>query len=371
MKGTICIVFLVCFELGFSQGFKKSGMYRFIQKTLNDTSSKENKSFLWYPYLSYTPESKVVFGLSLVSAGYAKKDTSNKLSQSNTYGFITLAKQFGLENDHNYFSSRNKWFLLGKAKVLSFPLNYYGIGVSTDKEADAIVESIQSTWRERISRKIVNNLYLGLVFDFNAISKVQFHGFDRCMYILPKGANGSVNFGEGLSLSLDQRKNLLNPRSGWFLEINGMHYNFRKQNQFKSLNIDVRKYFSVFKKQVLAMQLFGNFNSNEPSFNLLATLGGENNMRGFYQGRFRDRNASSIQVEYRLLPVYKRFGATLFYSAGTVSRNIQSMPMSPLKHAAGLGFRYCIFPSKDVYLRADYALTRESYGFYLSIGEAF
>lgn len=104
-------------------------------------------------------------------------------------------------------------------------------------------------------------------------------------------------------------------------------------------------------------------------------MGGENLMRGYYTGRFRDKNQVATQVELRFLPLplgfTDRFGAAVFGGVGQVFPEIRSFNMENFVWSAGVGLRFLLFPKKDIYTRFDLAFTQEGNGFYIFIGEAF
>ncbi len=123
------------------------------------------------------------------------------------------------------------------------------------------------------------------------------------------------------------------------------------------------------------MQLFGQFSIKQPPFNQLSLLGGESLMRGYYTGRFRDRNQLASQVEYRFLPLpfnfTKRWGAAVFGGTGTVFNNFKSLSTKDFVFSGGAGVRFLMFPKKDIFSRFDVAFTKEGSGIYIFIGEAF
>ena len=128
-------------------------------------------------------------------------------------------------------------------------------------------------------------------------------------------------------------------------------------------------------RDVLALQLLGQFNIGTTPFNQLAMLGGESMMRGYYSGRYRDQNQISMQAEYRFLPLplsfTKRFGAALFAGTATVFNDHLEVKLKNFVWAAGGGLRFLLFPKKDIFTRFDVAFTEEGTGFYIFIGEAF
>ena len=96
-------------------------------------------------------------------------------------------------------------------------------------------------------------------------------------------------------------------------------------------------------------------------------------MRGYYLGRYRDNALVATQAEYRFLPFpfSKRFGGAIFGGVATVGSSLKSLKADQLRASGGLGARFLLFPGKDIFVRFDYAFTREGSGYYLFIGEAF
>jgi hypothetical protein len=96
-------------------------------------------------------------------------------------------------------------------------------------------------------------------------------------------------------------------------------------------------------------------------------------MRGYYVGRYRDKNLIAGQVEYRILPFSfsKRLGASAFLAAGQVFGDDHTFQWNQFLPTGGVGLRFLLFPEKDIYTRLDIAFTEEGHGFYVFIGEAF
>lgn len=96
-------------------------------------------------------------------------------------------------------------------------------------------------------------------------------------------------------------------------------------------------------------------------------------MRGYYLGRYRDKNLLVAQTEVWWLPFgfSKRWGGTLFGGLGTVAPTFRQLRLDQIHWAVGGGARLLFFQKEDVYLRADLGVTREGTGLYFSLGEAF
>ncbi|MES2587812.1 MAG: BamA/TamA family outer membrane protein [Bacteroidota bacterium] len=349
---------------------------RYIQKIINDTTDISKPQFMSYPVVAYSPETSVELGLSGLYVRYAKGDTTNRLSEINAFTFYTLHKQFGGFFEHAIYSDKNEWFFLGKLKFQSFPLSYYGVGPETIDKKIARVNAFQVQIKERILKKVYKSIYAGVEFDLQHLGNVDFVDYDKNhIYEKPLGHLGSTNFGFGSGILFDNRHNVLNVRKGLFAELAFIHYDqkFGSQFTFTSIFSDFRCFIPIKKRNVLAFQYLGQFSLGNPPFNQMALMGGEMIMRGYYTGRYRDENLLSFQAEYRMLPFKfaKRFGASIFTSTGVVAPSLSTINSKNFVLAGGAGLRFLLFPKKDIWTRLDFALTKEGYGFYLFIGEAF
>ena len=351
---------------------------RYWNRLVHDTTNISQPQLLVYPTVAYSPETSWEFGLSSLYVFYAKRDTTNRLSEVNGFTFYTLEKQWGGWFDHALYSHKNHWFVLGRMRVQSFPLFYHGIGPHSPATYLALVDADHIQIKERVLRKVYKNVYAGIETDFQRISSVQFlNHHNGISYELPEGSKGSANLGIGAGIIYDNRHNVLNVRHGIFSEIAVLRYDdaWGSDYSFTSVISDNRFYKAINKRDVLAAQVFGQFTNGDVPFNHLALMGGESLMRGYYLGRYRDNNLVASQIEYRMLPLpfsfTKKWGASVFISSGTVFGEEAKFHINDIVLAGGAGIRYLLFPKKDIYTRLDVAFTSEGTGFYIYIGEAF
>ena len=354
-------------------------LVRYLSNIFLDTSDVSEPQFMMYPTLAYAPETSWEIGFSNLYVYYANKDTSNRLSEINGFTFITLENQYGALFDHAIYSDQNKWFFLGKIRAQSFPLKYHGIGMSAPKEYIALVDANQIMIKERVLRKIDKNLFFGLEMDFQRLGSVNFINSPSAPdYELPLGYKGSTNFGIGAGLVYDNRHNVLNVRDGFFSETAFLSYlpNL-STHQFNTIISDTRIFrpWGKNKNNVFAAQTFGQFNSSTTPFNQLSLMGGESLMRGYYMGRYRDRNQIAAQMELRFLPLplgfTNRIGAGVFVGASQVFNDWNHLNLNSFVAAGGGSLKFLLFPKKDIYTRIDMAFTKEGNAFYIYIGEAF
>ncbi|MEO1450485.1 MAG: BamA/TamA family outer membrane protein [Bacteroidota bacterium] len=354
---------------------RENWLVRTAKNLYLDTLPPEKPRFLVYPTLGYAPETRFEFGASALALFYAKQDhIRNRLSEVNVFTFITLERQYGIWLDHAIYGDRDAWFFLGKIRLQRFPLLYYGIGPRTDGENPNLIDANYLLLRERVLRKVRKNLFAGLEVDLQRLGQPQ---FEPEPIVPPPGAAGSTNVGLGLGLVYDDRHNVLNVRHGHFAEIAYLRYApaWGSDFDFSTFTFEGRWFqpMNHDESQVLAAQVFGAFSGGSPPFNQLALLGGEQLMRGYYLGRYRDRQYMAAQVEYRFLPFpfSKRLGGAAFLAVGGVAPSIQDFAITNFQPTGGVGIRYLIFPSKDIFVRFDVGFTREGPGFYFFTGESF
>lgn len=371
------LIFILIFGLQSGLAISQSLFRRYFDNLINDTTDISKPQFLLYPTVAYAPETSWELGLSSLLVYYAKRDTTNRLSEISGFTFFTLQSQYGFWFDHAIYSDQDKWFFLGRLRFQSFPLKYHGIGIDSPRDYLALVEANQILIKERVLRELRPNLYFGVEADFQRMANVDFipssEAFD---FPLPVGSEGSTNFGLGVGMVYDDRHNVLNVRNGHFAELAFLNYSSALSSYgFKAVLMDTRIFRPVGKNGVLAWQAIGQFYSGNVPFNHLSLLGGDSMMRGYYLGRFRDRNQLATQLEFRMLPLplgfSKRIGAAVFAGSGTVFPELSLESINKMVWSAGGGLRFLLFPKKDIYTRFDVAFTREGSGFYLFIGEAF
>ena len=139
---------------------------------------------------------------------------------------------------------------------------------------------------------------------------------------------------------------------------------------FTQMILDARKYFPLGAAQVLAVQ--GVFKAvwGDCPFQALPMFGGLNLMRGFYEGRYRDRNMLAVQAEYRR-PLWGRFGLCGFAGAAQVQDKISRLALGAFHVAGGVGLRYKFNRRENLNVRLDVGFAGSSPAFYLTFAEAF
>lgn len=375
VRWLFALIFLFHGEDMKAQQLKDSWLWRQAHRIFNDTASAAEASFTVYPTFGYAPETGVELGASALQLFRAKNDTLNRLSELQAFAFVTSRAQYGLWLDNAIYGDKDKWFFLGRTRLQRFPLFYYGIGPHSEVTNHAVVDAFSIAFKQRVLRKVKKNFFVGPEIDFQQLTGVSFNQPEAGEHAVPIGAEGTLNLGLGAALVYDNRHNVLNVRKGFFGELSFLTYSpsLASDYRFNSINLDIRSFHPLNKRNTLAWQFYGNFLHGEVPFNHLALMGGDMLMRGYYQGRYRDKNILASQAELRMLPLpfSKRVGAVVFGSIATVAPTVDAFNLSNLKWSGGFGLRYLLFPKKDIYIRLDIGFTQEGSSFYIFNGEAF
>jgi|GEM_PF-91097 len=348
---------------------------RYLSNVMSESKDPAAPKLINYPTIAYAPETSWELGVSSLYVYSANRDLSNRLSEIKAFTFYTLENQYGFWLDHAIYTDQNKWFFYGRARYQSFPLFYYGIGRETPSQYQSLIDGNYTLFRERLLRETLPSLYFGLELDYQRLGNVSYVDVADGFVPPSVGTMGSTNMGIGLGLLYNNIHNAMNPREGLYSEWAFMNYNNATGSDFNmnTYIVDNRIYHPVRKNNVLAAQVYGQFTTGEAPFNMLALMGGESLMRGYYLGRYRDKNLVAGQVEFRMLPLSfsKRWGASVFMAAGQVYGDEHAFEWGQFLPTGGAGIRYLIFPEKDIYTRIDLSYTREGSGVYFYIGEAF
>jgi outer membrane protein assembly factor BamA len=149
-----------------------------------------------------------------------------------------------------------------------------------------------------------------------------------------------------------------------FAGIFGSHYKFIR------ITLDVRQYFSLWETHVLAYQIYANVITGHPPFYKMSLFGGSNIMRGYYEGRYRDRDMLAFQAEYRL-PVWWRFGIVGFAGYGDVAHRLSDFRIKDFKYSIGYGIRFGIDQQNRLNIRLDIGYGKKSAYPVIAFQEAF
>lgn len=317
----------------------------------------------------YSDEKK--FGIGLLAAGlYRPKDdyTTPPSNVSLSADVSTVGYyQIGLFGNHINAQSSSR--IIYDLYFSSFPTYFWGIGYEADNDNSnkSKYKKIQIQLKAEWLWKISKDLYLGPSIDFSHISAVNRENPVLWQDYAPR----TFNYGVGATFSYDKRDNLTAPNTGMYFLTSLKYYPsflFNK-NSFSNWEITYSQYFNIWKGGIIAYRLHGFFSmGHKVPWGLLASFGGSYNMRGYYQGRYTDRNEADVTVELRQ-HVWRRSGIVFWLGAGEIFPDLKSFKWNHLLPSTGIGYRWEF--KKNVNIRFDFGIGKKSTNFIFSINEAF
>ena len=263
---------------------------------------------------SYSPDfGLLVGGSALMTFSLNPQDTTLKRS------VVPIALAFMFDGGINIFSKPQLFFkhdrfrLFGKFSYKNTVENYYDIGYTTNRD---YIRS-DSTSQYRYSGVQINPWFLfrlgesdffaGPQIDINYdhFTKPAKGLVENQSYQEAGGtAHGYKNFNSGLGflLTYDSRDVPANAYKGIYLDFRGMMYHkiFGSEHNFYRLELDYRQYKEVGKRKVIAWtaQSKNVFGDNIPLTQYSLT-GTPFDLRGYYQGQYRDKSSHIVMAEYR------------------------------------------------------------------------
>lgn len=335
-----------------------------------DTMRKAQRGIYPLPIFFYTPETGIAGG---GAALYLFRDSLSSRSSALTGELIySERKQIISELDGDVYFDGDNYRLLSSIVFQKFPNKFFGIGNHTALNAEETYTPQSFVVRAVIYRKILANFNLGPLVRYEAVSirEVEPSGLLAPGTIIgSKGGNAS---GLGFVANWDSRDNTFAANSGSFYQFTALFYRnaFGSDYSYTDVQIDTRNFFELIPTQVLAVQAAGEFIDGSAPFQSLVQFGGQNILRGYFAGRYRDKNGIALQTEYRV-PVWWRLGLVGFAGVAQVADVIDHFAMNRFWFAGGMGLRFFWNPQERISLRLDYGIGNNSSGMYITVTEAF
>lgn len=351
---------------------KKSLLTRFLDYFNDANKNKEHKKFdfsiIGGPH--YSTDTKL--GIGLVAAGLYRANANDTLlppSNVSLFGDVSTVGFYMLGIRGTHIFPQDKYRADYTIYFYSFPCKFWGMGY--DMGDDDSNKSDMKRWQARFKASFLfhlgDNLYLGPMVSYDYVIGKR---IER-----PELLNGmdqhTWNIGAGFSAVYDTRDVLTYPHRGFYINLSQCFRPRFMGNDyaFSTTELQVDAYQRVWKGAILAEDFRTMLNFGNPSWGMMALLGNSNSMRGYYEGRYRDKHKMEAQVELRQ-HVWKRNSLTTWVGAGTVFHKFSEMRSRHILPNFGIGYRWEF--KKNVNVRLDYGFGKAGQtGFLFSINEAF
>jgi hypothetical protein len=349
--------------------------------TLADAASVEQKKgdgenqsgTVIVPLVVYTPEMQLGIGGLLVQffrIGDATADS--RVSSVAFVALVTTRKQAIFEIHPDFYWDDERNHLTGKFEYQRFPDSFWGIGPHTRDQDEEDYERERGRFRGGFYRRFLGRVYAGVSTDLMLFT-ARYTDPTGIFETEPvPGKNGGFTGGYGPSVAFDSRDNTVATRSGTLLSSTwlGFARALGSRYEFWKLFTEARQFFPIGKESALGVRYYGEFQAGDVPYYHLAMLGGDELLRGYYMGRYRDKNLVAFEAEYRF-PLFWKFGAVTFAGIGDVADRFAQLPKEPIRFAGGGGFRLSLNSKERLNLRLDVGAGPDTWGLYFTAREAF
>lgn len=352
-----------------------NGIFKKIVNYFRDSNKqKPNKKidFGFIPGPNYSATTGLGLGL-LGTATYSADHTDPTLPRSNAsvYSNMTTAGFFMLGLRGNHIFPHENFQLDYKVNLSTFSTSYWGMGYANadndDNETDYRRNRINAMARFMV--KLAPNTYIGPFVNYRV---TQASDVNEDFSYLWQGQDKTIHtYTAGLSFTYDSRDFMLNASKGVFVQIDQTFtprcFGNGKYN-FSTTEATFATYGKLWKGAILAGELHGQFNYGHIPWSQLATMGSNDRMRGYYEGRYNDKNVIEGQVELRQ-HIKGRNGVVAWVALANAFPDFKNIAWRYTLPNAGVGYRWEF--KKRINIRVDYGFTRNGGGFIFNINEAF
>ena len=329
------------------------------------------RSLFPLPLLFWTPETEFGGGALVSYILRNSRDTLGHPTSMSVQFIYTQNKQISFFLGGDHYWNRGARHYSGAISYSKFPYAFYGIGPDTPdttEKYDPESVSIVLSGKMRVSP----HLYAGLRLEWDHTKLLDAQNGGQLASGKIRGTQAGYTSGLGATVHWDTRNDVIYPRQGSFHQASVIPFTkfFGSDFKFVRTQLDFRQYFPLFKNHVFAYQVNAVWIAGHPPFHKMALFGGPNLMRGYYEGRFRDRQFFAFQTEYRA-PVWWRFGLAAFGGYGDVAHRLDEFRFKSFKYSIGWGLRFLLDKDQNLNLRIDLAYGKHSAFPAIGIGEAF
>lgn len=343
-------------------------IYRyFMESNEGKEASRFDFSIIGGPHFA----SDTKLGIGIVASGLYRTDRNDLTippSNISLYGDITTTGFYLLGVRGNTIFRQDRYRLGLDLYFFSFPGKYWGIGYvnGNQKHHYTRYKRLETQIRLDFSFRLFPHTYLGGIGFYRRVNGRDFND----IHFLKGEKRNISTVGLGISHSYDSRDFIPNPHSGTYVNLEQIFFPdfLGNENTFHRIELDIRHYNKLWEGAVLASVLQGITNRGDTPWSMMALMGGSYQMRGYYEGQYRDNNLLQMQVEIRQ-HLYHRHGMVLWGGAGNVFPRWSKIRWKETLPTYGIGYRWEF--KKRVNVRLDYGIGRGQSAFYFNIDEAF
>jgi len=379
MKHPFLLIFLLFVAQTLSAQTDSTAAAKDPSDTLSkfDRFNKKGEALFKYipvPIYSHTLESGDIFGLAKFNLiELYKNDTVTRPSKISGVATTSTKGRVNVSIGTEFLLRNNNYIFLTYMNYRKTPEYVLGIGNDVNREDKESISNTRLRFNTVALRKVSKDFYVGPGFDVSYYYNMVVDSTSIMKAEHANGLTGGLNIGLGICGAYDTRDNRYNSYKGSYILLTTTFYNkaVGSEYSFTKMNLDARKFFNPWFKHVIALQMTTNYSSGTVPYYNLALLGGDSQMRGYYEGAIRDNVLIDGQVEYRM-PIWNIFGVAGWVGTGRVAPSYSKMALRDLWLSYGIGARIRVDSEHNTNLRIDFGFGPNGVNaFIIGFAEAF
>lgn len=351
---------------------KKTGLINKIIEYFNETNKKPigkkmDFSFIGGPY--YSSDSK--FGIGVIAAGEyntCPEDSITKVSNMSLSFKATTTAHFELTLRGEHVLPHDRFRLNYEVSFSSIDTKYWGIGYAqcSNDANKSKYKYLASHAEGNFGWRLAPSIFVGPLVTFDYINARDFQKPELWEGLPDRTFNYSI----GASFRYDTRDNLTAPKKGVYIRFDQSFAFGWMGNKYpyKTNEMTAAWYGHLWKDATLATRLHWKVTWGKTPWGVMPYLGGSEFMRGYFEGRYRDKGAADLCVELRQ-HVWRRHGVVVWAGAGSIFPKVTKINKHELLPNFGFGYRWEF--KKNVNVRLDVGFGKHEKGFFFNINEAF
>ena len=350
-------------------------------------STRQNKKvqFSLVPTGGASPGGGAAIVTALNAAFYTGQPSTTSLSTITFSPWFSFDGKFVFPIRQLIWFPDNKFLSKGDTRFMIYPQETWGLGGKNEKEKHIVLDYNYVRVYQSLLKSVGKNVFLGAGYtldyhyglsiseDSSHLAEISFHDYKDQLL------NSSVSSGPVLNFLIDSRRNPINPDRGFYFSTD---YRFNldelgSTDDWQSIYIDMRKYFSFSKKQKNLLAFWTYYwavvNGDVPYLDL-PSIGWDylnHSGRGFQQSRYRGKRLFYLESEYRrAISKNGLWGFVVFANLHSASEYLTDRFVY-WHPAAGCGVRLKFNKISQTNISLDFGFSKDFFGIDLALGEIF
>lgn len=325
------------------------------------------------PILFYTPETSFGFGGGIQFLFRDMRNVFNsRLSDMMVTAVYTAKNQLLIDARPQIHIYDGQFYLEGIIRYKLFPNSFWGIG-NQAPDADIEAYNMKSTEiHALLLKRIPHTVNFGFEYIYQRHEMLEYEDDGQLIHQAIPGSEGAIISSLFSVFTYDNRDNIFSTTQGNYLKLKAGFCSrvLGGSHSYNKYIFDLRKYIPFSSKLSFAGQYFTEMNHGNIPFQSMAWFGGGERARGYFRGRYIDKQIYVAQAELRWR-FAKRWIIAGFASGGNVAENVSGL-FEYMQYSYGGGIRFQISKKSPTLVRLDLGIGKPgNSGVYFGVNEAF